>query len=184
MSWTVNLTFGKYFWMRKAWLTLRSSRLEKTSESPLRCKRRSRNGDASSSGNSWSDAVDQGKININNKDFPFQRAVLRWRDGGVGKKFQNRKFPGLESPRQSKTCILQAFYSLILSSDHSDDTRWYITKMIIDHQKEVFTRGNGKDGGFQMALWWQPGLVTTVNLYLNGLVWSCIRWKWLKSDVY
>ena len=24
-------------------------------------------------------------------------------------------------------------------------------------QREVFTRGTGKDGGFQMALWWQPG---------------------------
>merc|ERR1711974_518242 len=24
-------------------------------------------------------------------------------------------------------------------------------------QREVFTRGTGKDGGFQMAFWWQPG---------------------------
>jgi len=47
-------------------------------------------------------------------------------------------------------------------------------------QKEVFTRGTGKDGGFQMALWWQPGddtcglitrcrrLVDTLQLLLGG----------------
>jgi len=47
-------------------------------------------------------------------------------------------------------------------------------------QQEVFTRGTGNDGGFQMALWWQPGddtcglitrcrrLVDTLRLLLGG----------------
>jgi len=36
-------------------------------------------------------------------------------------------------------------------------------------QREVFTRGTGKDGGFQMALWWQPGDDTC------GLITRCRR---------
>jgi len=36
-------------------------------------------------------------------------------------------------------------------------------------QQEVFTRGTGNDGGFQMALWWQPGDDT------SGLITRCRR---------
>ena len=37
-------------------------------------------------------------------------------------------------------------------------------------QREVFTRGTGKDGGFQMALWWQPGLFVFLSFCQPAII--------------
>ena len=59
-------------------------------------------------------------------------------------------------------------------------------------QKEVFTRGTGKDGGFQMALWWQPGQNTMIQSTADNhhhytvddtVAWSHF-WSWTEYYIH